>query len=133
LSARQVQSPQRHTGGVLPSPLSSNRTLHLADSQEGAYLFGDYISDRIWAIRYEGSFIAITGAMDVTDLFNPVDPMTGQRMITGLSSFGEDGFGGIYLVDLGGGTIYAMVPEPETWAMLLVMLVPAILVARRRG
>jgi hypothetical protein len=71
--------------------------------------------------------------MDVTDLFNPVDPMTGQRMITGLSSFGEDGFGGIYLVDLGGGTIYAMVPEPETWAMLLVMLVPAILVARRRG
>jgi hypothetical protein len=38
---------------------------------EGAYLLGDDISDRIWAIRYEGSFIAITEAMDVTDLFNP--------------------------------------------------------------
>lgn len=98
---------------------------------EGAYLFGDYISDRIWAIRYDDSFIAITEALDVTDIFNPRDPGTGQRLITDLSSFGEDGFGRLYLVDYDG-TIYAMVPEPGTWAMLLAALAPMIWVARRR-
>jgi glucose/arabinose dehydrogenase len=99
---------------------------------EGAYLFGDYGSDQIWAIRYEGSFISIAQAMNVSDLFNPVvNPATGRRMITGLSSFGEDGFGRLYLVDIASGTIYAMVPEPATWAMLLAALLPAAWVARR--
>ena len=37
-----------------------------------------------------------------------------------MSSFGEDGFGRLYLVDIYSGTIYAMVPEPATWAMLLM-------------
>jgi len=99
---------------------------------EGAYLFGDYGSDRIWAIRYDGSFLDIAQAQDVTDLFNPVDPATGQRRITSLSSFGEDGFGRLYLVDIESGTIYAMVPEPATWAMLLAALLPAAWAARSR-
>ena len=101
---------------------------------EGAYVFGDYVSGRIWAIRYQGSFIDIAQAMDVTDLLNPVDPTTGQRLIGPyqLSSFGEDGLGRLYLVDISGGTIYAMVPEPATWMMLLAALLPAAWIVRRR-
>jgi hypothetical protein len=53
-------------------------------------------------------------------------------MITGLSSFREDGFGGIYLVDIGGGAVYAMVPEPATWALVLGALGPLLLAGSRR-
>jgi glucose/arabinose dehydrogenase len=98
---------------------------------EGAYLFADYGSGRIWAIRYDDSFIAISQALDVTDIFNR-DPSTGERLISGLASFGEDGFGRLYLVGYDG-TIYAMVPEPATWAMLLAALLPGIWIARRRA
>jgi hypothetical protein len=93
---------------------------------EGAYLFGDNGNGRIWAIRYDGSFIDIAQALDVTDIFNP-----GRALISSLSSFGEDGFGRLYLVDYGG-SIYAMVPEPATWAMLLAALLPVVWIARRR-
>jgi glucose/arabinose dehydrogenase len=99
---------------------------------EGAYLFGDNGNGRIWAIRYNGTFIDIAQALDVTDIFN-LDPSTGQPLISSLSSFGEDGFGRLYLVDIGSGTIYAMVPEPATWAMLLAALIPAFWIARRRA
>jgi glucose/arabinose dehydrogenase len=94
---------------------------------DGAYVFGDFASGRIWAIRYKGSFIDMAQATEITDILNP-----GGDTIRGLSSFGEDGLGRLYLVDVSGGAIFAVVPEPGKWALLLVSLVPVISIARRR-
>ena len=83
----------------------------LAPELEGAYLFGDNGSSRIWAIRYKGSFLDLAQATELTDLLN-------GGKIGSLSSFGEDGFGELYLVDISDGQVFALVPEPSTYALL---------------
>ena len=60
---------------------------------QGKYFFGDYISERIW------SFDAGTGA-NFTDWTSTFVPDAGT--IDQIVSFGEDGFGNLYIVDLGG-------------------------------
>ena len=57
----------------------------------GWYIFGDYCSGRIWALKLEG------GRKRVKLLFDT------EFMI---SSFGEDGEGNIYVIDHRGGKIY---------------------------
>jgi glucose/arabinose dehydrogenase len=63
----------------------------------GAYLYGDFGSGRLWALRYDGKEV------------------TGQRLLleTGknISSFGEDEQGEHYLVDYGG-EIFKIMPGP---------------------
>jgi glucose/arabinose dehydrogenase len=87
----------------------------LAPELDGAYLFGDNGSSRIWAIRYNGSFLDLAQATELTDLLN-------NRKIGSLSSFGEDGFGELYLVDISNGQVFALVPEPSTYALLVTGL-----------
>lgn len=54
----------------------------------GAYLYGDYCSGNIWALRYDGATTSV------------------QRIVSGsglnISSFGEDRDGEVYIVHLGG-------------------------------
>jgi hypothetical protein len=40
-----------------------------------------------------------------------------------ITSFGEDDFGNLYVVDFSG-KVLAIVPEPNTYAMLLIALIP---------
>jgi len=62
---------------------------------QGAYLFGDYCSGRIWAIDHAATSPAVpTLMLDTT--YN-------------ISSFGEDEAGEMYVADLGGGRIYRIV------------------------
>jgi glucose/arabinose dehydrogenase len=73
----------------------------------GHYLFGDYCSDRIWALRYEGN--EITSLVELTDLLNP------DGRVDGLAAIGQDGAGELYLVDRDGttdGEVYRIVPDP---------------------
>ena len=62
----------------------------------GTYFFGDYCSGQIWSFRYDGSSIT-----DFTERTNQLAPGNGLS-IDNISSFGEDGAGNLYIVDLDG-------------------------------
>jgi glucose/arabinose dehydrogenase len=62
----------------------------------GTYFFADFCSDQVWSFRYDGS--NLTSFTDRTAELNPGNGVS----IDSISSFGEDGNGELYLVDLGG-------------------------------
>ena len=62
---------------------------------QGKYLFGDFISERIWSIEHDGT--SVTEFIDWTSALVPDVGTIGS-----ISSFGEDAAGNIYIVDLGG-------------------------------
>jgi glucose/arabinose dehydrogenase len=82
-------------------------------SLDGTYIFGDYISGRIFSFRYSG-----TGAAGpITDR----SVQTNSQTVLGgfsLASFGEDSLGRLYALDIGNGTVYRItgtpIPEPGT-------------------
>ncbi|MFQ5528531.1 MAG: PQQ-dependent sugar dehydrogenase [Thermoanaerobaculia bacterium] len=75
-------------GNVYRGPETDN-------SIQGRYFFGDYVNERIWSID------AVTGAnfFDWTSTFNH---SPAEWTIDEIVGFGEDGFGNVYIVDLGG-------------------------------
>lgn len=76
---------------------------------EGAYLFGDFGSGQIWALRMDG------GTPTVEELTGELAPDMGT--IKNISSFGQDADGNLYIVDYDG-EIYRIVPEPSVIALL---------------
>lgn len=62
----------------------------------GTYFFADYCTAEVWSLRYDGSQIS-----EFTDRTAELDPGNGLS-IDFVSSFGEDGEGELYLVDLTG-------------------------------
>ncbi len=62
----------------------------------GAYLYGDFCSGRLWALRHDGS--EVTAHLELDD--------TNQR----ISSFGEDEAGEVYVLSLDG-VIYRLIPR----------------------
>jgi hypothetical protein len=85
-------------------------------SLDGTYIFGDYISGRIFSFRYGGTGTVGT----VTD--RSIE--TNSQAILGgssLDSFGEDTLGRLYVIDIGG-QIYRItgtpIPEPGTLALV---------------
>ena len=98
----------------------------LIDGLDGTYFFADFITDKIMSFRFTGS-----GITELTDRTAELLSPTG---ISGsISSFGEDGFGNLYLVSLNGqvGMITA-IPEPKAYAMMLAGMVLVTLFVRRR-
>jgi len=95
----------------------------------GKYVFGDFVSGRIWAIDGDGSAQALAGATELTALF---DAGTAGPL-TNIASFGEAADGGLFIVDYAGKVVLVTlaVPEPGTAAMLL--LGGAVLAWRRRA
>jgi glucose/arabinose dehydrogenase len=80
---------------------------------EGTYFFADFVNDKVMSLRFTGS-----GITDLTDRTAELLSPTG---ISGnITSFGEDASGNLYLVSLDGqvGRI-ALIPEPESYAMML--------------
>jgi glucose/arabinose dehydrogenase len=62
---------------------------------QGKYFFGDYVNQKVWSLTRNGnSFV------DLTDWTSAFRPDVGT--INGISSFGEDGQGNLYIVDLDG-------------------------------
>lgn len=62
---------------------------------QGIYFFADYVSAQIWSFRYDGSTVT-----EFTNRTQELTPDVGS--INGISSFGEDAVGNLYIVDLGG-------------------------------
>ena len=63
---------------------------------QGTYFFADFCSDQIWSFRYDG--VTLTEFTDRTAELAP----GGGLSIGNISSFGEDGMGELYIVDLDG-------------------------------
>lgn len=100
----------------------------LIDGLEGTYFFADFSTNQVMSFRFTGS--------DITDadITNRNAELLSPTGITGkISSFGEDGFGNLYLVSINGqvGMITA-IPEPEGYAMMLAGMALLTLFIRRR-
>jgi glucose/arabinose dehydrogenase len=75
---------------------------------QGTYFFADWCNGKIWSFRYEGGQI-----LEFTDRTAELDP-GGGNAISFPSSFGEDGFGELYVVDWSpgpGGEVYRILPD----------------------
>jgi hypothetical protein len=81
---------------------------------DGTYLFGDFVTGRIFSFRYNGT--SLTDFRDRSAEMNSI----GVLGTFSLSSFGEDNMGRLYAIDIGG-QIYRIVgpaPEPSTVALI---------------
>ena len=76
----------------------------------GTYFYGDYVTDQVWTFKYSGG--DATAQQEVTGDLDP------DGVIDGLSSFGQDAYGELYVVSLrplnaglAAGAIYKIVAE----------------------
>jgi len=94
---------------------------------DGLYFFGDFTSGRIFSFRF------VNGA--VAELTERTAEFGTPFSAFELTSFGEDAFGGLYVMGLDGNVylIAAGVPEPSTYAFLVLGLAVVAVVARRRA
>lgn len=69
---------------------------------QGVYFFADYCSNRIWSFRHNG------GVTEFTDRTAELIPDIGS--ITQISSFGEDAYGELYILDLSG-EVFKILPD----------------------
>lgn len=92
---------------------------------DGRYFFGDFVSNRIFSF-------ALGAGGAASDLREDTAAFIGGTGLSGIDSFGEDGFGRLYVVGING-TVVVLVPEPSTYAMLALGLLAIGLIARRRG
>jgi glucose/arabinose dehydrogenase len=60
----------------------------------GWYLYGDYCSSRVWAMRWEGGEV-----LEHREITEEIDP---GGLLAGISSFGEDAAGEVYVVSYDG-------------------------------
>jgi len=93
----------------------------------GHYFFADYCSSHIWSFEWDGDAVLNS---EVTDRTSQFTPPSGD--IEKIVAFGEDGFGEMYIVDLGG-EIYRVVPEPPRGAMVAGVVLLVWLAHRRRS
>ncbi len=75
------------------------------EALEGEYIFGDFVSARIWSVPaanlVQGTTIAAAQYSEQTNAFAP-----DVGAIGGISSFGTDDEGNVYIVELAGGEIF---------------------------
>ncbi len=75
---------------------------------QGTYFFADYVTSRIWSLRYDGT--TVSGFQLRT---TQLTPSSEGFTVNQISSFGEDANGELYIVDQGSGTtgqIFKIVP-----------------------
>ncbi len=70
----------------------------------GIYFYSDFCSSTMWSLKYNG--VSISEFTNRTAELNPPGPLA----IAGVSGFGEDAYGEIYVCDHSGGEIFKIVP-----------------------
>jgi glucose/arabinose dehydrogenase len=98
----------------------------LLKDAEGHYFFGDFGNGQIWSMDTD----PVTGELLVGTLRDRTAELHRLNSFSQIVSFGEDGFGNLYVVDLSG-RVFEIVPEPRTYAILIAAL--ALLVWRMGG
>ena len=94
---------------------------------EGTYFFADFVNDKVMSFRLTES-----GITELTDRSPELLSPTG---ISGhITSFGEDASGNLYLTSLNGQVgVIAAIPEPQSYAMMIVGMALIGIWVRRRG
>lgn len=72
---------------------------------QGTYFFGDYCSARIWSFRSNGG----SGVVEFTERTSEL-AFQGGTGLSGLSSFGQDAYGEMYMCSLFNGRVFKIVP-----------------------
>ncbi len=75
---------------------------------QGTYFFADYVCDKIWSFKYNGSSVS-----NLTLRTSEISPSIEGHTLADFSSFGEDNDGEIYIVDQGSGTngeVFKIIP-----------------------
>jgi glucose/arabinose dehydrogenase len=93
----------------------------------GQYIFGDFVSGRIWSINGNGSPQTMANATDWTAMLDA----GAAGALGNIASFGEGAGGELYIVDYGGKVVQVL-PEPASVLMRLSGAV-ARLAWRRRA
>ena len=76
----------------------------------GQYFFGDFTSNNIWSLEFDGSDPSTHDGTNFTNFVNRTASFTPNvGSIGSIGSFGEDNQGNLYVVDLGG-EIFQVVP-----------------------
>ncbi len=70
----------------------------------GTYFYADFCSTTIWSTTYTGGVLG-----PIVDRTAELDP-PGTLAIAGITSFGEDAYGEIYICDQTGGEVFKIVP-----------------------
>ncbi len=91
----------------------------------GRYVFGDFISGRIWAVAADGSAQSLGGAEEFTAQLDA----GAAGPLGNIASFGEGADGALFIVDYAG-KVVQVVPEPPA-ALLLLLGATALLLRRR--
>ena len=73
---------------------------------QGKYIFGDFLAGKIFALDYDG--VTVSNFQDITSMLFPT--RVGGFTLQSPSSFGEDANGELYIVDIGAGAVYKIVP-----------------------
>jgi glucose/arabinose dehydrogenase len=111
---------QTHASGLVGSITGGyvyrgGNILDNGQNLDGTYIFGDFVTGRIFSFRYNGSLLS-----DFRDRTAEMNAL-GLIGTFSLSSFGEDALGRLYAIDIGG-QIYRIVgPVPEPSTMLMVL------------
>jgi len=89
----------------------------------GHYFFADYVTDRIWSMKWDGSDPATFNGTNYTDFIDWTNILvTDFGSITDISSFAEDSLGNLYILDRNGEMFMisaASIPEPASWIVLV--------------
>jgi glucose/arabinose dehydrogenase len=100
-------------------------------SLRGLYFFADFVSDQIWAFRFDRSDPSDFDGQNVRERDLHTDTLApAQGDIRDISSFGEDGLGRLYVIDRADGEVFR-IPEPPARAGALVALACACLTTLR--
>jgi glucose/arabinose dehydrogenase len=94
----------------------------------GRYVFGDFVSGRVWSIAADGRAQSMADAVEHTAELNA----GAGGPLANISSFGDGAAGELYIVDFAGEVlrVTAAVPEPGTLVMTVIGVV--VLLGRRR-
>jgi glucose/arabinose dehydrogenase len=95
----------------------------LLKDTNGTYFFGD-LSGKVWSMETDADGKLLIGTLR---------DRTAELHLSkfSLDSFGEDGFGNLYIID-GSGEVFQIVPEPRTYAFMLAALAMLAWIVRRR-
>jgi hypothetical protein len=79
----------------------------------GRYVFADYVNRRVWSLglRVNGATGEASPAV-AADLAEHTAELGGANVIGGISSFGVDSAGELYIVSYSGGSILKVVRPP---------------------
>jgi len=88
----------------------------------GVYFYADFVNETIKSFRYDPSTGVVSEEFDWTQIWFS---LYGD---VGVTSFGEDGLGNLFLTDFNGGRLFGLTPDPTPLPSTLLMMLSGLVV-----